>query len=413
VAIVVSTLFVIAVVAVFVRLPVRRVKSNEGIFAALKHETDPLTGKKFVVYEFDHACWNCLETGRRSAPSGLCRVVIPERAIMIGGPNPWVGDSIEVIEGKNIFGRTIRYRVNRTDFAERFAERQFMQERVEWGAYRAAFERRMAAERGLSIEEYREVVAEEAITQAMQWLDMSREEVLTGGYHMIGEFNLLMERRAREASREKGVPVTRSEAAQEFARSIDDAYLPSAACVNLMTSGSIPGEHDYIGELFETGTIKEAWALEHLLICRDCSADFQERNRRYQESQGPDCFTESELGMVLQNGMLPPERQAHQNDCYYCQIRFERCSKRHLEGAPSPFCLSEKNLHEIHATGRVPESCAAHVAKCLRCKRGSEQERQAYLDRVAPWPDIPKTRLESLRAKQERESESTGSSQPS
>jgi len=359
-----------------------------------------------TVFFFDYACRECFE--KNINPHGLeldghghlpqsfgggytCYEEVPEKARRIGIFKPQKGDSAKITVRKNVFGEIIAYRIEQTNFADEFGEKQTQKYREEWNAHFRAWEGIQAEQRGMTIEQYRVAEREEAIQKAAKILDITPEEVIAAGWHER-LFEAALEATARRLSRKLGKTVTAEEALRDYAKRIDKPTLsediPDPGCIDFCDND----KHRW--EYVETSTLTEAWALDHLTQCKHCSTRMNKLRQAYLEPAGPECFSDEELPAVKMTGMLPKDRQVHADNCYRCRLRFNRWRDEHMASPPGPECLTREDLHEIHTSGKIPETCRAHIQNCERCRLNSTYHLQHYVDRVTPFPRLRLTSLQ-------------------
>jgi hypothetical protein len=305
-------------------VPIRRVVLIEGIFDSQEDSFDFYGGT--MVFWFENYCRSCLENNitDKSSIYDKCYVSISKKASKQRGFESKPGDSIRITAWNNIFGKTLSYKIEETDFAEKFGPLQLQREDDEQVAYREASDRRHALERGLTVEEYRHVIEEEAIRNAMESLDMSREEVLAQNIHELPKFILAT---GRLLCKKLGRNVTLEEICE--AHREDNRKMESL--------------------------LHRPWT---------------EEDERMHE------------GIIASIKEIEAKEEAEHNTL------------------PGPNCLLQGHLHTIHTTGQIPHPYLEHLKTCKRCTYQAEQHKQAWLNKVAPMPELPRLRLPSLRKKQ-------------
>ena len=379
-------------------LPVKHTTLIEGVFDRKEDSSDFY--ERVIAFWFDNQCRECIEKNTEEALYGQCHTSVPAQAINLdSGIEPQNGDSIKIIAWKTIFGRTVVYKLVRTNFADEFAVPQLQQEKDEWEAYGDASDRRNAMKRGLGLEEYRQAEKEEEIQYATEQLKLSPEEVVEHGYNKIPQFMLPM---IKKLVKELGRQPTREEISAEHKRDladtmecirstpIDESY--NHECVTFRHSG-------LYNEYIATSASSDQEFTEHLAECQQCLSNITELRERFLKSESPDCLTFGEQGTIRVTGLEPENRKDHISKCYHCWVLFRQCEKEHLSGQPGSECLTKDNLHTIHTTGEIPEVSKGHLSSCLRCQKAAEKHRDAYIDKVIPLPKLPKMRFKSIRAK--------------
>lgn len=394
---VVAIAILVCIFLVLRRVPVRQEVLIEGIFR----------GRELGEYVFDYACRRCFEENavpRFSDSPGLsldrhghlpppfaggyaCYEEIPPEASRRKDDfEPQEGESAKIVVWRNLFGKIVAYKFERSNFAEEFAEEQLRQYRADLDLHFDAWDGIQAEQRGMSLEEYRRTKKEEEIREVASILKISLEEAAATG---LSIFDASIQAQAQRLSRKRGKTVTVKEVLAEYRERLHEAApsVPDAGCIDFC--------HKHELEYAETGTLSEAWALEHFFQCEYCSSCLNEARQDYLSPAGPDCFSEDELATIKTTGMLPEERLAHSDDCRRCNFRFSLLRNKHMASLPGPECLTQEDLHEIHTNGKIPTKCRAHIQNCERCRINSVFHLQYYVNRVAP---LPQSRLMSLRA---------------
>ena len=390
---------VVVMLVILKYLPVKHATLIEGVFDRKEDSSDFY--QKVTAFWFDNQCRECIEkNSENESLYGQCHTSVPATAINLdSGIEPQNGDSIKIIAWKTIFGRTVMYKLVRTNFADEFAIPQLQQEKDEWEAYGNASDRREAMKRGLGLEEYCQAEKEEEIQYAVEQLKLSSEEVIEHGYNKIPQFMLrivkkLMKELGRNPTRDEIWAEQKKDTADMLERMrstpIDESY--NHECVTFRHSG-------LYNEYIATGASPDQEFTEHLAECQQCLSNITKLRERFLKSESPDCLTADECGAVRTSGLDPRGRKDHTSKCYHCWILFRQCEEDHLSSQPGPECLTKDNLHTIHTTGEVPEACNAHLVNCLRCQKAAEKHRDEYIDRVVPLPKLPKTRFKSIRDK--------------
>jgi len=380
------------IIAILRCLPVRSVVLIEGVFSHTETGWS-LSEKKARVYYFDKWCRDCFEnTERRDRIMG-CQEGLPRSAWKLGSVEPQRGDSIKILCWKNILGGIVAYKIEQTNFSEEFSEKQFRQYREEWDAHLRAWDSIQAEIHGLTLERYRALKKEKNIQEAARMLDMTPEQVLSGGRHER-LFEAALESRARHLSKESGKTITAEKLLADYKKRLREQThpgdIPDVGCEDFC----IKHRREYV----ETGTLADAYALGHLTQCDSCTTRLNDERRTWLSPAGSECFSDEELAAVKAIGMLPKEREPHVSSCYRCRLHFNRKQDEHMASPPGPECLTSDDLHNIHANGNIPETRRAHIQNCKRCSRDAVWNLQQYVDRVAPQPSV---RLQSLRRTQE------------
>ena len=213
-------------------LPIRRVVLMEGVFDRKEYSSDFY--RELICFWFENYCRNCFEKNltHKSSMCGQCYTVVPKNSFQLGKQEPKQGDSIKVTAWKTIFGRVIFHSFSKTNFDKETAQEQLRREKEEWKAYHEAFDRREAFQRGMTVQEYREVEEKEAIENAATVLNIVPDEVVKHEYHKIPRFNLDVVRNLRK---ELGREPTQDELTAAFAkdfkevseRSLNTNYTPT------------------------------------------------------------------------------------------------------------------------------------------------------------------------------------------
>lgn len=169
----------VLVILVLKYLPIRRATLIEGVFSHKKQDHDLFSRERFAIYYFDYACRECWEKNREGSSLDECHTAIPEKAFRLSSVKPVKGDSVKIIGYKNIFGWVRAYKIVSTNFAKKFAEKQFAKEEREQKEHDEAFDQRMALHEGFSsVDKYRQDREEKDITERVKILGISREDVV-------------------------------------------------------------------------------------------------------------------------------------------------------------------------------------------------------------------------------------------
>lgn len=400
-------MFLIVVVAVILLvalkyLPVKRTTLIEGVFDRKEDSSDFY--EKVIAFWFDNQCRECIESNsERGSLYGQCHTSVPATAINLASEfEPRNGDSIKIIAWKNIFGRIVRYRLDRTNFAEEFVAQQLQKEKDEREAYGDASDRREAMKRGIGLEEYRQAEKEKEIQYAALQLKLSPEEVVEYKYNELPEFMLPM---IRKLVKDLGRQPTKDEISAEHKRDLDDTMerirsTPIEDHNNeCMEYSHLHKHRSLYNEYITTGRSSNQEFTEHLAECQKCLSKITELRERFLKSDSPDCLTADEYSAIRTSGFEPKNRKDHISKCYHCWVLFRECEEEHLSSQPGPECLTNDDLHTIHTTGEIPEASNAHLINCLRCQKAAEKHRDTYIDKVVPLPKLPKMRFKSIRAK--------------
>ena len=102
---------------------------------------------------------------------------------------------------------------------------------------------------------------------------------------------------------------------------------------------------------------------------------------------------------------LTPEEADNEGELYIkVEEEFRQLVDKKMEmiiAPPGPVCLTEDDLGGIRATGNISSIMADHMKACESCQIKASTSRRAWLDRVAPYPRMPRLRLPSVRYKYE------------
>ncbi|OHB22321.1 MAG: hypothetical protein A2939_04675 [Parcubacteria group bacterium RIFCSPLOWO2_01_FULL_48_18] len=397
---------VIAAGFLFLRYyPHRRAVLIEGVFDKAEKTTELFKNTRLITYWFDNYCRECMEKEKPNPLYGQCHQSIPSSAVqLVNSYQPQQGDPIRIVVWKNIFGKVIAYRIERTNFAEEFGPRQLEQEEQEWRAYEEARDRRKALDLGMIVSELRAKREEDNIRYAMERLGMSRGQVIAAGYHTLPNSRILDISRAKALSEKTGTTVTEEDVRREEKKFMDEVLVRSydAPFCGWEADLTLRYHHDY--EYAETGTVAKTevgdteWVLHHIKTCPVCFPKFNKMRERFLSSpRTQECLTDENIAEIVRTGMLGGKKELDWHGCLRCHVLFIRRQEEYLKVPSGPECFTQADLHGIHTTGEIPEDWRAHLAQCLRCQYASRRHRDMWLDRVAPQPDIPRFRLKNIR----------------
>lgn len=375
-------------------LPIRSTVLIEGVFNRKELDTAIFSGIRFVVYYFDYACRECWEKDRSFDSFEECHAAVPERgAIQLSSVEPLEGDSVKIVGYKNVFGWVRAYRILKTNFAEELAVKQHEREEQERRNCREALDRRAALQRNLSVENFRVVKKQEAISYAARVLNITEERVVANKYNTLPRSVLSVVKKLIIAN--NAMP-TLEEIGEENQKVIRASVERLEG--NLLLNSACYKTHDYFLEFAASGTLAYKYDLFHVQACDSCQNVLNKARADYQQVAGLKCLSDKDLEFVRKTGRADPLTISHLAFCDRCDIHYRICKEQHFNDPPGPECLTKDDLHKIHTDGQVPENKVAHLEKCERCKQQFEGHQHIYFDRVAPLPRMPRRRLKSLKS---------------
>ncbi len=320
----------LALVLLLKYLPVRSCVLIEGIFEKTEHGSD-FSDNVLIAYWFKNYCRECIERERFEQNSiyGQCYATVPKKAWNKSTFSPEKGDSVKIVEWKNIFGWTRMYKIVQTDFREVFGPKLNALSDDYYKNLGEALDKRGALEKGVSVEEYRNAEREETISYAMTKLGMSREEVISQEIDAWGYSSIRHEARRRDLSAKLGREVSYQEVLEEDRKKVREATYP-----------------------------------------------------------GPECLLPHEIEGYAESGTLPEDRLSHLKSCIPCGVQagMQREGWVVKNTPPGPDCLSPDELKSVEETGAMPEARLEHLSTCRGCKNHFERHKGMYIDRQAPLP---------------------------
>lgn len=176
------------------------------------------------------------------------------------------------------------------------------------------------------IEQYKEDIKEEGLQAAMKEFGITREEAISQGFDRGGRVYVAAESRRRGKIQELGREISWQEYAEMDSIRIRD-WKPS----------------------------------------------------------GPDCWTFEELEEFLQGKEFPPDRTAHLEFCFDCNILVTAMKPDPEMQKPSgPECITKDELANIGEAGVLANDRHNHLSVCKRCKYDVWGAQEKFIKKMVP-----------------------------